>query len=69
LEFCANAAVDEEYDEIIIRGEPNLHQKIIGGIHGDTGTVAVTVNTIPRAVEAPPGVIVMKDLPPPIAAL
>ena len=69
LEFCAHAAVDEEYDEIIIRGEPDLHQKIIGGIHGDTGTVAVTVNTIPRAVEAPPGVMVMKDLPPPIAAL
>jgi hypothetical protein len=67
LEFCANAAVEEEYDEIIIEGEPNIHQKIIGGVHGDIGTVAVTVNTIPRAVEAPPGVIVMKDLPPPNA--
>ncbi len=67
LEFCANAAVEEEYDEIIIEGEPNLHQKIIGGVHGDIGTVAVTVNTIPRAIEAPPGVLVMKDLPPPNA--
>ncbi len=67
LEFCANAAVEEEYDEIIIEGEPNLHQKIMGGVHGDIGTVAVTVNTIPRAIEAPPGVVVMKDLPPPNA--
>lgn len=67
LEFCANADVEEEYDEIIIEGEPHIHQKIMGGVHGDIGTVAVTVNTIPRAVEAPPGIIVMKDLPPPHA--
>jgi len=35
LEFCANAAVDEEYDEIIIEGEPKIHQKIIGGVQKD----------------------------------
>ncbi|MGD2245939.1 MAG: Gfo/Idh/MocA family oxidoreductase [Candidatus Aminicenantes bacterium] len=67
LEFCANAAVEEEYDEIVIEGEPSIRQKIIGGVHGDIGTVAVTINTIPRAIEAPPGVVVMKDLPPPNA--
>lgn len=69
LEFCANATVDEEYDEIIIDGEPNIHQKIIGGVHGDIGTVAVTVNTIPHAITAPPGLKTMKDLPPPSATL
>jgi len=63
LEFCANAAVDEEYDEIIIEGEPKIHQKIIGGVHGDIGTVAVTINTIPRAIQAPAGLLLMKDLP------
>ncbi len=67
LKFSANAAVDEEYDEIIIEGEPRIQQKIIGGIHGDIGTVAVTINTIPKVVEATPGLILMKDLPPPIA--
>jgi 4-hydroxy-tetrahydrodipicolinate reductase len=69
LEFCANAAVDEEYDEIIIEGEPNIHQKIIGEVHGDIGTVAVTVNTIPRVIDAPTGLKAMKDLPPPSATL
>ncbi|NIM57332.1 MAG: Gfo/Idh/MocA family oxidoreductase [Candidatus Aminicenantes bacterium] len=69
LEFCANAAVDEEYDEIIIQGEPNIHQKIIGGVHGDIGTVAVTINTTPGTVDAPAGLKVMKDLPPPKATL
>lgn len=67
LKFSANAAVDEEYDEIIIEGEPRIQQKIIGGIHGDIGTVAVIINTIPKVVEATPGLILMKDLPPPIA--
>jgi len=69
LEFNANAGVEEEYDEIIIEGLPSIHQKIIGGVHGDIGTVAVAINTIPRAVEAPPGLIVMKDLPPVSATL
>ena len=69
LEFNANAGVDEEYDEIIIDGIPKIHEKIIGGVHGDIGTVAVTINTIPRAVEAPAGVKVMKDLPPAVVTL
>lgn len=64
LEFSANAGVDEEYDEVIIEGNPRIHQKIIGGVHGDIGTVAVTINTIPRVVEAAPGLKLMKDLPP-----
>lgn len=64
LVFNANADVDEEYDEIIIEGVPYIHEKILGGVHGDIGTVAVTINTIPRAVEAPAGVKLMKDIAP-----
>jgi 4-hydroxy-tetrahydrodipicolinate reductase len=67
LEFNANAGVYEEYDEVIIEGVPNVRERIIGGIHGDIGTVAVTINTIPRAVQSEPGLILMKDLPPVIA--
>lgn len=68
LEFNANADVDDEFDEINVKGIPNIHEKILGGVHGDIGTVAVTVNTIHRAVNASAGLKVMKDLPPPIAA-
>jgi len=64
LEFNANADVDEEYDEVVIHGIPKIHERILGGVHGDVGTVAVTVNTIPKAVEALPGVKTMKDIPP-----
>lgn len=67
LEFNANAGVVEEYDEILIQGLPDVRERIIGGIHGDIGTVAVTINTIPRAIQSKPGLILMKDLPPVIA--
>lgn len=67
LEFNANAGVEEEYDEVVIEGVPNVRERIIGGIHGDIGTVAVTINAIPRAVRSNPGLVLMKDLPPVIA--
>jgi 4-hydroxy-tetrahydrodipicolinate reductase len=64
LEFVANASVKNEYDEIIIEGRPRIHQRILGGVHGDLGTVAMTINTISRAVEGPPGLKTMLELPP-----
>ncbi|MCP2520547.1 hypothetical protein NLD30_08900 [SCandidatus Aminicenantes bacterium Aminicenantia_JdfR_composite] len=67
LNFIAHAGVEEEYDEIIIEGNPNIHQKILGGVHGDIGTVAVTINTIPKVINASPGLFTMKDLPVPSA--
>ena len=67
LEFYAYAGVTEEYDEIFVDGQPSIHEKIIGGVHGDIGTVAMTINTIPRTVEALPGLKVMSELPPPVA--
>lgn len=69
LEFNANAGNREEYDEIVVEGVPKIHQRIQGGVHGDIGTVAVTINTVPRAVEAPPGLMLMTDLPPVLATL
>jgi hypothetical protein len=68
LEFYAYAGVEEEYDEVIIEGVPKIHEKIIGGIHGDIGTVAMTINTIPKAVEAPAGIKIMKDIAAPSCA-
>ncbi|HEC40505.1 hypothetical protein LCGC14_1503270 [marine sediment metagenome] len=65
LDFTAFAGDHEEYDSIIIKGVPNIHQKIIGGVHGDIGTAAVVVNLIPKVLEAKAGLLTMKDLPVP----
>lgn len=69
LEFIANAGVKEEYDEIVIKGDPDIHEKIVGGVHGDTGTVSMAINTIPQAIAAVPGLKVMSELPAPCATL
>jgi hypothetical protein len=68
LEFYAYAGVKEEYDEVIIDGIPKIHERIIGGVHGDIGTIAMTINTIPKAVEASPGIKLMKDMAAPACA-
>ena len=65
LEFVANALIQEEYDAISIEGVPNINEKIIGGVHGDIGTVAVVLNMIPKVLNAAPGLATMKDLPAP----
>ncbi|MFX0022282.1 MAG: hypothetical protein ACFE9S_08135 [Candidatus Hermodarchaeota archaeon] len=65
LDFVAYAGEHEEFDSVIIEGTPNIHQKIIGGVHGDVGTAAIVTNLIPNVVEAKPGLLTMKDLPVP----
>jgi len=67
LEFISHAAVEEEYDAVLIEGTPRIHEKIIGGVHGDLGTVAVIINMIPKVLNSKPGLLTMKDLPLPSA--
>lgn len=69
LNFIAYAHAPEEYDEVIIKGEPNIHEKIIGGVHGDIGTVAMVINSIPKVINAEPGLLTMKDILLPSAAV
>jgi hypothetical protein len=67
LNFEAYIGAEQEYDAITIHGNPNVAQKIQPCIHGDTGTVAMIVNAIQRVVNAPAGLLTMKDLPIPHA--
>jgi 4-hydroxy-tetrahydrodipicolinate reductase len=67
LEFVSHARVEEEYDSIEIDGKPNVRLKIEGGIHGDVGTTAMIINSIPKVINAPPGLHTMNRLPIPSA--
>ncbi|MEM3898460.1 MAG: Gfo/Idh/MocA family oxidoreductase [Candidatus Bathyarchaeia archaeon] len=69
LDFQAYIGAEEEYDAIRITGVPTVNQKIQPCIHGDVGTVALMINTIPKVLNAPAGLLTMKDLPVPSAAL
>jgi hypothetical protein len=52
----------EEYDAITIEGVPTIKQRIQPCIHGDIGTVAMVVNSIPKVIVAPAGLLMMKDV-------
>jgi len=69
LEFQAYIGAEEEYDAVTIDGVPPIRQKIIPCVHGDLATIAVIANSIPKVINAPPGIVTMKDLPVPSAAL
>ncbi|MEM3536542.1 MAG: hypothetical protein QXF44_02070 [Candidatus Bathyarchaeia archaeon] len=69
LDFQAYIGAEEEYDAVTITGVPNVKQKIQPCVHGDIGTVAMVVNAIPKVIKAPPGLLTMKDLPVPSAAV
>jgi len=69
LDFQAYIGAEEEYDSITIEGVPNIKQKIQPCVHGDIGTIAMIVNSIPKVIKAPTGLLTMKDLSVPSAAL
>jgi len=63
LEFEASVGAPESYDAVYITGTPSLEIVIKGGTHGDIATAAMVVNSIHRVMEAPPGLLTMKDMP------
>jgi 4-hydroxy-tetrahydrodipicolinate reductase len=52
----------ESYDSVVIEGVPRIEQKIAGGVHGDVATASITVNSIPKIIDAPPGLRTMRDM-------
>jgi len=69
LDFQAYMGAEEECDSVTIEGVPSFHMKIAPCVHGDIGTVAMVVNSIPKVINAQPGLVTMKDLPIPSAVL
>jgi 4-hydroxy-tetrahydrodipicolinate reductase len=67
LDLQAYVGAEEEYDSIDIEGVPSIHMKLSPGVHGDLGTVAVIVNSVPKVINAKPGLVTMKDLSVPSA--
>jgi hypothetical protein len=62
LHMEAYIGAPETFDAVQIAGSPPLHVKAIGGFHGDVVTTAIAVNTIPKVLEARPGLHSMRTL-------
>jgi 4-hydroxy-tetrahydrodipicolinate reductase len=63
LHMEAYLGAPESYDAVEISGRPNLSMKIAGGVHGDIATASITVNSIPKVLDASPGLHTMRSLP------
>ena len=64
LQFQAAVGEAESFDEISIAGQPNIQSRIAGGVNGDIATGAITINAIPRVLEASPGLKTMMEISP-----
>ena len=64
LVFQAAVGEPESYEEIFIEGKPSIHSRIPGGVNGDIATGAITINSIPRVLEATPGLKTMMEIAP-----
>lgn len=49
-------------DRVDLKGSPNMSFVVEGGTPGDSATVAMVVNAIPKVIEARPGLLSMMDL-------
>jgi 4-hydroxy-tetrahydrodipicolinate reductase len=63
LEFQAYLGAEASYDAVYIKGLPDMEVVIKGGTHGDIATASMVVNSVPRILEASPGLVTMKDIP------
>jgi 4-hydroxy-tetrahydrodipicolinate reductase len=63
LHMEAYLGAPESFDSVEITGSPALKMKIEGGIHGDIATASIVVNSLPRVLEAAPGLHTMRDMP------
>jgi hypothetical protein len=50
-------------DHVLIDGEPSVEATVAGGVDGESATAAVLVNSLPRVLAAPAGLLTVRDLP------
>lgn len=63
LHMEAYLGAPESFDAVEVSGTPSLSMKIAGGVHGDIATASIAVNSIPKVLEARPGLHTMRTLP------
>ena len=62
LHMEAYLGAPESYDAVRVTGNPPLSMKLSGGVHGDVATASIVVNSIPKVIQASPGLRTMKDM-------
>lgn len=63
MEFQAAIGQADPHDRVLIDGDPPIDMILRGGVHGDIATSAISINSIPSLIAAPPGLHTMATIP------
>lgn len=63
LDLQVYVGAESPRDHVLVDAEPPVDATLAGGVSGEVATAAVLVNTLPRLLAAPPGLMTVKDLP------
>jgi len=63
LDLQVYVGAEAPRDHVLIDGDPPVDATIAGGINGEAATAAILLNSLPRLLAAPAGVLSVRDLP------
>jgi hypothetical protein len=63
LDLQMYVGAESPRDHVLVDGEPRIDVTVAGGFAGDVATGALVINSIPKLMAAPAGLVTMKDLP------
>lgn len=63
LDLQVYVGAEAPRDHVLVDADPPVDATLAGGINGDRAAAAVLVNSLPRVLAAPPGLLSVRDLP------
>jgi len=63
LDLQVYVGAESPRDHVLIDGDPSIDTTIAGGVNGETATAAMLVNSLPRLLAGPAGLLTVRDLP------
>ncbi|HEX9185615.1 MAG TPA: Gfo/Idh/MocA family oxidoreductase [Vicinamibacteria bacterium] len=63
LDLQVYVGAESPRDHILVDGDPAVDATIAGGVNGEAAAAAVLLNSLPRLLAAPAGLLTVKDLP------
>jgi 4-hydroxy-tetrahydrodipicolinate reductase len=63
LDLQIYVGAESPRDHVLVDADPPIDATIAGGVSGDLAAAAIVVNSLPRLLAAPAGMLTMKDLP------
>ncbi len=63
LDLQAYVGAESPRDHVLVDGDPPVDATVTGGLSSEASTAAILVNSLPRVLASPPGLLSVKDLP------